>query len=212
MARISGNVDDSCKIIVLSEDFLNVEMVIDGDGDYSIYGLEPSTSKTVIVRRSDGKSIGYKSVETVAHDIEISTPTLSVTGEPYTVYDNPTITSSAFNLISGNDTHYSTDWQILDEGGLVYWESLNDRTNKTSITLPSNTLQYQREYTFRCRYNCRYEGSSDWGEVQASTLVYLSNHSFENWTEGGPDGDEPDNWLFYEIGRASCRERVLVSV
>ena len=61
----------------------------------------------------------------------ITNPTASEIDDTIT----PTITASAF-VSFGGMTHASTDWQVASDSGFstIVWESLNDTTNKTSVT------------------------------------------------------------------------------
>lgn len=79
------------------------------------------------------------------------------------------LTSSAFAIGSGVDTHASTDWQIATDNGFtnIIKSSMGDSTNKTAWTpgnLPVNTLLYAR-----VRYNGSYTGISEWSTVISFT-------------------------------------------
>ena len=76
----------------------------------------------------------------------ITNPTASEIDDTIT----PTITASAF-VAFGGMTHASTDWQVASDSGFstIVWESLNDTTNKTSVT--TTTLGGGERYV-RCRY------------------------------------------------------------
>jgi hypothetical protein len=111
-------------------------------------------------------------VETQAAPVvSIDTPTLTVTGSPDAVPETPTLTTSAFSVSNGSDTHQDTDWQILDGTSAVVWESLANSTNKTTINVPSGVLDVATEYTFRARHRGVAHGVSAWGEVVATTLA-----------------------------------------
>jgi len=111
-------------------------------------------------------------VETEAAPVvSIDTPTLTVTGSPDAVPETPTLTTSAFSVSNGSDTHQDTDWQILDGTSAVVWESLANSTNKTTIVVPSGALDVSTTYTFRARHRGVAHGVSAWGEVVATTLA-----------------------------------------
>lgn len=101
-------------------------------------------------------------------NIYIQNPTLAVTGTPSDVTETPTLTTSAFSVYNGTDTHASTDWQIT-QGGSVVWESLANSANKLSITVPSGILAVSTAYVFRARHNGTTYGSSAWVEVSGTT-------------------------------------------
>ena len=109
---------------------------------------------------------GEKTLTTV--NIYIQNPTITVTGTPSDVTETPTLTTSAFSVHNGTDTHASTDWQIT-QGGSVIWESLANSANKLSITVPSGILEVSTAYVFRARHNGGTYGSSAWVEVSGTT-------------------------------------------
>ena len=104
-------------------------------------------------------------------NIFVSTPTLTVEGDPDEVPEQPTLTTTAFATSPADeDTHQDTDWQILDGTSTVVWESLADASNKTSITVPADTLAENTQYTFRVRHRGTTYGESAWASVVATTI------------------------------------------
>jgi hypothetical protein len=69
-------------------------------------------------------SIGASQWSVISINVgEAIEPTFSITGFPNNVPDRPTITNSAFVVDPvGSDTHYKTDWQILDMSDNILWE------------------------------------------------------------------------------------------
>lgn len=66
-----------------------------------------------------------------------------------------TMTSSAFSIASGSDTHSSTDWEIWtgpNGTGSRVFSSQVDTVNKTSIAVPANTLTAGQAYYPRVRH------------------------------------------------------------
>ena len=98
-----------------------------------------------------------------------NTPTVTVTGEPSSVTETPTITTSAFAVSSGIDTLESTDWQVYN-GATLVWESLANTTDKLSITVPAGLLLAGIAYTFKARHNGTVTGASAYGSKTATTL------------------------------------------
>jgi len=84
----------------------------------------------------------------------------------------PTITSSTFSKY-GNVTHASTDWQVSDASDFntIRWESLNDSTNKTSIT--ASDLGGGDRYV-RVRYKTNTGVYSDWSTAILFTSPWAS--------------------------------------
>jgi hypothetical protein len=67
----------------------------------------------------------------------------------------PTLTSSAFAMSQGTDTHYATEWEIAtgsNGGGTVLWNSGQDTVNRTSILVPDGILIPSTPYHYRARY------------------------------------------------------------
>jgi hypothetical protein len=107
-----------------------------------------------------------------ADEVLITTPTVSVTGSPSSVPENPTITTSAFTLTQGSDTHLSTDWEILrTSNNEVVYTSLNDTSNLTSIVVPAGNLEVSTEYEFRARHRSATFFTSDFGSTTANTVA-----------------------------------------
>ena len=112
----------------------------------------------------------WSSVQTFATgSVTVAQPTLTVLGAPSDVPEAPLLTTSAFNVLGGTDTHLNTDWQVLDDQITVVWESLADAANKLSIEVPSGILQTSSTYTFRARHRGMTYGVSTWVSVTATT-------------------------------------------
>lgn len=102
----------------------------------------------------------------------VVTPIVSVTGGPTNVGETPTISTSAFAVSSGTDTHASTDWQIVRvSDSMVVWQSIGNTTNKTSIIVPSGILQVNTQYKARARHAGMAAGNSAYGEYTFTTLT-----------------------------------------
>lgn len=102
----------------------------------------------------------------------VNTPIVSITGGPTSVGETPTISTSAFSITSGIDTHVSTDWQVVKvSDGSVVWQSLGNTTNKTNIVVPAALLQVGTQYKARARHSGASLGTSGWGEYTFTTLA-----------------------------------------
>lgn len=100
----------------------------------------------------------------------VVTPVVSVTGGPTNVGETPTISTSAFAVSSGTDTHVSTDWQIIKvSDSSVVFQSLGNTVNKTSIIPPTGLLVVNTQYKARARMAGSSAGSSAWGEYTFTT-------------------------------------------
>lgn len=114
----------------------------------------------------------------------IVTPTVTITGGTTNVGQTPTITTSAFTVFGGTDTHTSTDWIITKvSDGSTVWQSVGNTTNKTSIVVPANVLIAGTQYTAKARFTGAAKGSSAYGTVNFTTAT-----SFIPTTPGTPFG------------------------
>lgn len=99
--------------------------------------------------------------------ISVSTPAITASAiGPNSV----TLTTSAFGVSGGVDTHQSSDWEIrtgANGGGSIVASSINNTTNKTSITL--GDLAPSTTYYFRARHKGTTYGNSDWGYGNADS-------------------------------------------
>ena len=84
-----------------------------------------------------------------------------------------TITSSAFNVVGGSDTHYSSDWQVATDSGFVnlVQNVVDSTTNKTSFVLMTNPTT---TYYVRVRHKGSTYGYSNW----SSTISFVTKSSF----------------------------------
>ena len=75
------------------------------------------------------------------------------------------LTTTAFTVSSGFDTHQWTDWQIATDAAFtaIVTQSLSDTVNKTSWT--SGSLQPNTTYYARVRYKGNAYGYSNWSSV-----------------------------------------------
>jgi len=127
---------------------------------------------------------GTLGARTVLNYPGIQQPNVQVQGGPSSVSMTPVISASTFAVVGSNETHVSTDWQILSSNGQAVWSSLGDTTNLNSITVPRGIVQVGGTYTFEARFNSQ-TLTSPYGSVQANTVnAYLNDITIQ--VEGGP--------------------------
>lgn len=155
--------------------------------------LSPSTNYRITCQHhgaeyGDG-ALGTKEIRTSSDFGTVNVPTLSVEGAPNDVYETPTLTAGTFSNTRDEDTHELTDWEILPQsGGAAVWQSLNNATNKTTITVPKGRLVAGTAYTARVRYKGLRYGWSDWQSVQFNTVAVFASVNTPTLTvEGSPD-------------------------
>lgn len=88
--------------------------------------LQPQTNYTIkaihygtLFGASQAGELEFRTADKFDH---IETPTLTITGEPSSVGETPTISGSAFTVVSDgevSDTHRSTDWMIVKDTTLA---------------------------------------------------------------------------------------------
>ena len=113
-------------------------------------------------------------------------PTLTVTGAPTNIPENPTLTLTPFEVFTAGDsgegdTHKATDWLVLDAStDATVWSSEGDTSHLTSVQVPKDILQEAKTYKFRARYQGYNLGYSEWAEVEGTTVAaydYVSTPS-----------------------------------
>jgi len=137
----------------------------DGDGTFSLY--------------SDATTFN-----TAATFAQVDTPTITSPADNATdIFEEPTITTSAFSTTGTSDTHESTDWQIATDAAFstIIYESLDDTSNLTSLDVPAGNLQEgQTTYYVRVRHIGSSLGDSDF----SSDIEFTTAASFSPTTLG----------------------------
>lgn len=148
--------------------------------DVAVSGLQSEWSNTVAF--------------TTAAGVVANTPVVTLHGyndSPTDILSGLTITTNEYSVSGGAlDAHRATSWSIATKDGTRanVWQSLEDTTNKTSITVPDGTLQKGTAYTLSVTFHgttafdsspavVEFTTSSDFGTVNAPTLT----------VEGGPN-------------------------
>ena len=156
--------------------------------------LTPNTKLYVRIR--DVSSKGFQSewsnvvAFTTAAGLVANTPVVTLHGyndSPTDILSGLSITTDAY---TASDNHKATSWSISTKDGTraVVWQSLNDTTNKTSITVPDGTLSKATQYQLSVIFHgtqaydsspavIDFTTSADFGTVNAPTLT----------VEGGPN-------------------------
>lgn len=148
--------------------------------DVAVSGLQSEWSNTVAF--------------TTAAGVVANTPVVTLHGyndSPTDILSGLTITTNEYSVSGGAaDAHRATSWVIATKDGTRanVWQSLEDTTNKTSITVPDGTLQKGTAYTLSVIHHgttsfdsapavVEFTTSADFGTVNAPTLT----------VEGGPN-------------------------
>lgn len=148
-------------------------------------GMPLTTAYVRVKQGSDNNRSMYSDVITfTTPNIYIITPTLTVTGTPSDVPETPTLTTSAFSVHNGSDTHVSTDWEIrLSANDTLVWSSVGNTVNKLSIIVPSGKLQVGTAYVFKAKHNGTTYGSSAYVSVSGTTKATFSLAYGVDWDE-----------------------------
>ena len=116
---------------------------------------------------------GVKEVTTGAEFSRIAMPELTVSGAPDNVPDAPTLSGSEFLILPTNrdtDTHVSSTWEIWNEHETQkIWEVTDNGEHKTSIKVPSGTIEANNAYIFKLTYHGQKFASSKTARVIART-------------------------------------------
>lgn len=81
----------------------------------------------------------------------------------------PTVTSSAFSVIAGTDTHAATEWELVETlGGTNYLQG--STTAATSVTVSIN-LKFETAYSVRVRHKGTNLGYSEWSDYVSFTTL-----------------------------------------
>lgn len=148
--------------------------------DVAVSGLQSEWSPTVAF--------------TTAAGVVANTPVVTLHGyndSPTDILSGLTITTNEYSVSGGAlDAHRATSWVIATKDGTraSVWQSLEDTTNKTSVTVPDGTLQKGTAYTLSVTFHgttsfdsspavVEFTTSADFGTVNAPTLT----------VEGGPN-------------------------
>lgn len=156
---------------------------------------------------------------TTSEAIHANTPTITLKGyadSPSDIGSGLTIEASPYSVSeSQSDTHKATSWSIAANGRTNVWESLNDSTHKTSITVPKGTLQKDTAYTLTVIYHStnfadsapavkQFTTSNDFGTVQPPVVTITGGNTNVSETptiSGGVFSNtrEPDTHAATEI-------------
>lgn len=129
---------------------------------------------------SPGGAGGSSFLRTFRNRRFIVKPTmLAPTNGASEIVRKPTFVASSYSFVGSVGSHLSTDWQVSTSStfGTIAAQSLNDTSNKTSYTLPSD-LNLNTLYYVRARYT---DGTyiSEWSDPISFTttqfLPYFSN-------------------------------------
>ncbi len=123
----------------------------------------------------NGRTIAISVVTPVPAQAVITSPVNGATG----VIESPTITTSAFSMLAGSDTHVSTDWQIATDVNFtnVVVQSINNTVNKVSWTptLPTPNIAYY--------IRARHKGTTTGYGAYSPTVSVTAKTSFALYTE-----------------------------
>lgn len=128
----------------------------------------------------------------------VAKPILEVEGAPSNVFETPLLSGGIFSNTRDPDVHVMSDWEIYPQGGGEFvFQSINDKINKTLITIPKGFLQVNTAYKARARYNGQKYGWSEWSEVVFNTVdVFASVATPTISSYEGTTDVQSDN-LFY---------------
>ena len=101
----------------------------------------------------------------------VNVPTLTVTGTPSVIPENPVITKTAFSTNPpGQDALLSVDWEVrLASNNVLVWSSYENTADVESIQVPTGVLLEGTSYKFRARDRGTVLGVGGWGSTTGQT-------------------------------------------
>ena len=124
----------------------------------------------------------------------ISKPTITSPSNHASDIDfTSSFTSSAFS-VDGEDTHFSSDWEVIDQDDSIVFSSYNDTSNKINITLNPSNFNPFTIYKIRVRHRGNTLPESLWSDfvyfTTAETLSYVDRPVITYPTNGGEHDSE----------------------
>lgn len=189
-AGVSSTYTATATSLLVGGSIASFTFVFDGNAPVTVNAISGSASasyswtgtvgqtKTLEVYATDnaGNQSQVKSITVTITAISIATPTINVTGSPSSVPQSPTITTSAFIVNNGTDTHASTDWEVRrSSDNVLVWSSYSNTTNKLSISVPSGLLQVNTTYIFKAKHNGTTYTNGSYGSISATTALTFSS-------------------------------------
>lgn len=120
------------------------------------------------------------------------------------------LTTTAFTVSGGSDTHQWTDWQVATDAGFttIVSQSLSDTVNKLSWT--SGTLSVNTTYYARVRHKGNAFGYSNWSNVVSFTTkaIFAPTNEVSKFVYGGVTG----SFAGYSISISGDGTRVAIGV
>lgn len=105
----------------------------------------------------------------------VTAPTISnPTAEEIDITLDEEVTTSAFAVSAGSDTHAATEWQVTADADTTFASpviNINSTTAKTALTLAVATLALNTEYRIRARHRGANYGWSAWSAALSFTTV-----------------------------------------
>jgi len=145
-------------------------------------GSETEFSRPALVTKDNsGTSIPDSVIKTPQVDIDANTTDVPL--------DGFVITCSPFEVLLGSGNHFATDWIIEDVNGDEVFKKLNDKSNLTSLRVPTGYLKPNNYYVIKVRYRSDRNVYSNFGKLGIVTNEVI--------TGCGEDiGDDIQNMIF----------------
>lgn len=143
--------------------------------------LSEDTSYSVEVRYYPDtglpSAVGTTTFTTEADFGHVLTPTLTVTLKDGLASIPIKVSASAFGVSVGSDTHRATTWKLYktESPSDPVWESVEDTTNLTSITIPADR---NTTYKITCQFHGAKLGASAVGEAVCTTNNVLIKENY----------------------------------
>ncbi len=156
------------------------EVVVTASSNAATYTIAASVTNAVAAGSTLSVSVrsldntGAYSTATVKTSTAVRVNAPSVTAPASgasNVSITPTFTTAALSVTGGTDTLKNTSWEVLTTAGVSVWSSLDDATNRLSITVPAGRLSDSTSYRLRVSHRGNVYGASAVTEVTFTTAA-----------------------------------------
>ena len=173
-ARTNINAADASDVVKLSSQTL--DSTVQATARANIDAASATDLTTLTTNLGSLSGLDFVSTFNANYEPTVNAPTISSSPSTPTTTDVITLTGNAFSMVGLTGTHEKTDWKICttdSNSATGEWDSLNDTTNKTSITISAGTLTAGTYYAFARYYDSIH---SVWSAWSGSEEIIVTNN------------------------------------
>ena len=173
-ARTNIGAADASDVVKLSSQTL--DSTVQATARANIDAASATDLTTLTTNLGSLSGLDFVSTFNANYEPTVNAPTISSSPSTPTTTDVITLTGNAFSMVGLTGTHEKTDWKICttdSNSATGEWDSLNDTTNKTSITISAGTLTAGTYYAFARYYDSIH---SVWSAWSGSEEIIVTNN------------------------------------